>query len=72
MTQGLDQGAFGWHKASASADQGECVEVGEFPTGDATVAVRDTKADGQGPVLGFTASAWMAFVAELKDGRFAG
>jgi hypothetical protein len=65
----LDQGASGWHKSSASADQSECVEVGEFPTGD--VAVRDTKADKSGPVLGFTASAWSAFVADVKDGRFA-
>ena len=69
MLQELDQGATGWHKASASDQQGECVEVGEFPTGD--VAVRDTKAAQAGPVLGFTADAWSAFVADVKDGRFA-
>jgi nitrite reductase/ring-hydroxylating ferredoxin subunit len=69
MTQKFDQGARGWHKASFSADSGECVEVGEFPTGD--VAVRDTKAAKSGPVLGFSADAWSAFVADVKDGRFA-
>jgi hypothetical protein len=71
MSPRLDQGAFGWHKSSASADRDECVEVGEFPAGDVTVAVRDTKAAGRGPVLGFTAEAWTAFVADVKDGRFA-
>jgi hypothetical protein len=65
----LDQGALGWHKARASADKDECVEVGEFPAGG--VAVRDTKASGAGPVLGFTPEAWTAFVGELKNGRFA-
>ena len=69
MAPHLDQGAHGWRKSSASGNQNECVEVGEFPAGD--VAVRDTKADGRGPVLGFTTNAWTAFVAELKDGRFA-
>jgi hypothetical protein len=64
-----DQGATGWHKASYSADSGECVEVGAFPAGD--VAVRDTKARGAGAVLGFTAEAWTAFLTDVKDGRFA-
>jgi hypothetical protein len=65
----LDQGASGWHKSSASTDQAECVEVGAFPAGD--VAVRDTKAAGIGPVLGFTAEAWAAFIADVKNGRLA-
>jgi hypothetical protein len=68
-TELLDQGASGWHKASFSADQSDCVEVGACPSGD--VAVRDTKALGAGDVLGFTVEAWTAFVAELKNGRFA-
>ena len=67
----LNQGACGWHKASYSANEAECVEVGQFVTGPDTVAVRDTKAKGVGPVLGFTADAWAAFVADVKDGRFA-
>jgi hypothetical protein len=66
----LDQGASGWRKASASADKDECVEVGSIPAGADVVAVRDTKAAGSGPVLGFTAEACTAFVADLKKGRF--
>jgi hypothetical protein len=65
----LDQGASGWRKSTASGSQNECVEVGELPAGD--IAVRDTKADGSGPVLGFTADAWSAFITDVKGGRFA-
>lgn len=71
MLQKLDQGALDWHKSSASADQSECVEVGTIPSGTDVVAVRDTKAGGIGPVLGFTAEAWSAFVADVKNDRFA-
>lgn len=67
----LDQGAHSWHKSSASADKDECVEVGAIPAGPDVVAVRDTKAQGTGPVLGFTAEAWIAFLADVGDGRFA-
>lgn len=69
MAPHLDQGAYGWRKSSASGSQNECVEVGEFPAGD--VAVRDTKAEGRGPVLAFPASAWTAFLGDVKNGRFA-
>jgi hypothetical protein len=69
MLRELDQGAFSWRKSSASTQEGECVEVGSFPTGE--VAVRDTKGCGSGPVLGFTTEAWAAFVSDVKDGRFA-
>jgi hypothetical protein len=67
----LDQGALGWHKASYSADQNECVEVGSVPAGTDVVAVRDTKAKGSGPVLAFSREAWSAFVADVKNGRLA-
>lgn len=51
-----------WRKASYSANGGgECVEVG---TADA-VLVRDTKDNGTGPVLSFTASAWTSFVNNM-------
>ncbi len=70
MSPDLDQGVQGWRKSTYSGPgEGECVEVGTYPFGD--IAVRDTKADGQGPVLGFTVSGWTAFVADVKDGRFA-
>lgn len=74
MSQKLDQGAHSWHKASASAEETECVEVGLFPPGStADVAVRDTKAKGAGPVLGFTAESWTAFIGSLEhDGRLTG
>ncbi|WP_031072049.1 DUF397 domain-containing protein [Streptomyces sp. NRRL WC-3742] len=70
----LDQGAHGWHKSSYSGNEAECVETGLFPAGSLrTVAVRDTKAGGTGPVLGFTAEDWTAFIAELKTSdRFTG
>jgi hypothetical protein len=71
MHEEIDQGAVGWHKARASADRDECVEVGTPVDGPAAVAVRDTKANRTGPVLGFSAEAWTAFVDDVKDGRFA-
>lgn len=71
MSADLDQGARAWRKASYSGgEQGECVEVGAFPAGADAVAVRDTKAGGRGPVLGFTAEAWSVFLAEVKEGRY--
>ncbi|MGH3319980.1 MAG: DUF397 domain-containing protein [Streptosporangiaceae bacterium] len=56
-----------WRKASrSSANGGDCVEVAAL---DREVAVRDSK-DRTGPVLAFREPAWVAFVAELKGGRF--
>ena len=69
MQQALDQGASNWRKSRYSDDKGECVEVGQFPAGD--MAVRDTKADGAGPVLAFSCEAWSAFVADVKGDRYA-
>jgi Domain of unknown function (DUF397) len=70
--QQSEQGALHWRKASYSgSEQTECVEVGQFSAGADTVAVRDTKARGAGPVLGFTAEAWGGFLADVKSGRFA-
>jgi hypothetical protein len=42
------------------------VEAGRFPTGQ--IAVRDTKDNGAGAVLGFTPQEWTAFIADLKTG----
>ncbi|MGO4418142.1 DUF397 domain-containing protein [Streptomyces sp. MCAF7] len=53
-----------WRKSSYSnADQGTCVEVADGHPG--IVPIRDSK-HPHGPVLVFPASAWSAFVAELK------
>jgi Domain of unknown function (DUF397) len=51
-----------WRTSSRCAS-GECVEAGH---GDAAVGVRDTKANGEGPVLVFPADAWIAFTTKIK------
>jgi hypothetical protein len=55
-----------WHKSSYSGgEQGDaCVEVGVGVPG--VVPVRDSK-DPDGPVLTFTAAAWTAFLAEVRE-----
>ena len=53
-----------WRTSSYSSDNGgECVEVAS-PEG--AVAVRDTKQDGTGPVLRFSAGAWRRFASQVK------
>ena len=54
-----------WRKSSHSGGNGaECVESASVP---GTVLVRDTKDNGTGPVLAFSAGAWAAFTATVKD-----
>ncbi|MCE0536057.1 DUF397 domain-containing protein [Kineosporia rhizophila] len=60
----LDQAT--WRKASASAGQGECVELTDLP--DGAVAVRDSKNLGLAP-LRFTAGEWAAFRQGLLSGE---
>ena len=50
-----------WRKSSHS-EAGNCAEVGQD---GAVVGVRDTKDPG-GPVLAFSAAAWVAFLAGLR------
>lgn len=57
-----------WHKSSRSSSSGNCVEVADNL--DGIVAVRDTKDNGNGPILTFTPSEWKAFIAGAKDGEF--
>ncbi|MEV7079417.1 DUF397 domain-containing protein [Streptomyces sp. NPDC093516] len=55
-----------WRKSSYSGGSGgDCLETADGPT--AFVPVRDSK-NPHGPKLVFRASAWAAFVANLKDG----
>jgi hypothetical protein len=54
-----------WRKSSFSGSNGgNCIESASVP---GAVLVRDTKASGTGPVLGFTPAAWAAFTADLKN-----
>lgn len=52
----------GRRKATASADNGECVEAG---ASTATFGVRDTK-DRGGGILEFVARDWTAFLDDVK------
>lgn len=55
-----------WIKSTRSGSDGECVEIARGAHG---VAVRDSK-DPDGPILTFDATAWRAFVADVKRGGF--
>jgi hypothetical protein len=61
----------GWRKSSYSGDGNSCVELAvsrpESRDGTGpTVGVRDTKANGRGPVLEFSPSAWREFLSRIK------
>ena len=57
----------GWFKSSRSSGGSDnCVEV-RISSGE--VGVRDTK-ERSGPVFAFSGTAWGAFVADAKRGRF--
>jgi Domain of unknown function (DUF397) len=56
-----------WKKASASNNNGACVELA--PLADGGVAVRDSK-NKLGPVLYFTHEEWVAFAAGMAAGEF--
>jgi len=55
-----------WRK-SVFSDTGACVEVA-YSAG--LVGVRDTKANGAGPVLAFTEQEWRAFIRGVGTGEF--
>ncbi|MCZ4125074.1 DUF397 domain-containing protein [Streptomyces sp. H39-S7] len=55
-----------WFKSSYSGGSGtECVEATFLDDGGA--AVRDSK-DPDGPVLRFSAGAWMQFIRSVREG----
>jgi hypothetical protein len=55
-----------WRKSSWSAMNGNCLEFAELE--DGLIGIRDTKEDGQGPVLVFDRTAWRSFIHETKRG----
>lgn len=60
----VEVGSIPWRKSSHSgASGGECVEAG---TAVGMVLVRDTKNDGEGPVLHVTAADWKRLTAAVK------
>jgi hypothetical protein len=56
-----------WIKASRSGGTGDCVEMRGH---DGAVQIRDTKAHGEGPILGFTKSEFAAWLDGAKSGEF--
>jgi hypothetical protein len=56
-----------WKKASASAANGQCVEVADL--GDGEIGLRDSK-DRHGVMLRFTREEWHAFLVGAKAGEF--
>jgi hypothetical protein len=58
--------ATGWRKSSYSSSSGNCVEVAGTAR---SVAVRDTKQHGRGPILEFTPGAWREFLADIRGGK---
>ena len=57
----------GWRKSSHSGDGNSCVELASARhSAGPVVGVRDTKANGRGPVLEFSASAWREFLSRIR------
>ena len=57
-----------WRTSSYSGANGNCIEVADLT--DGVHAVRDTKDQGCGPILRFTAGEWRAFLTSVKAGEF--
>jgi Domain of unknown function (DUF397) len=53
-------------RTSSRCSHGDCVQVGSLPA--RAVGVRDTKNQGRGPDLVFTATAWRSFITGVKQG----
>lgn len=68
MTTTPDFAHAAWRKSRRSGDNGgQCVEVAFL---DHAVGVRDSKHNGNGPILSFTHQDWHAFINAAKNGEF--
>lgn len=68
MSQNFDQSKLNWRKSSfCNADA--CVEVAAIEDGGG-VLVRDSKQQGEGPILHYTPKEWQAFLDGTKNGEF--
>ncbi|ARF56009.1 MULTISPECIES: DUF397 domain-containing protein [Actinomycetes] len=56
-----------WFKSSYSNGQSACIEVADLGS---EVALRDSKQNGNGPVLTSPAEGWRAFIAGVVNGEF--
>jgi hypothetical protein len=57
----------GWRKSSYSGDGNSCVELASgHRAARPVIGVRDTKRNGRGPILEFSASAWRDFLGRIK------
>jgi hypothetical protein len=63
-----DHNRASWRKSSFSNLNGNCLEACRLQPD--CIAVRDTKDNGEGPVLIFTEAEWDAFLAGAKEGQF--
>ncbi|MDF2742306.1 MAG: hypothetical protein K0S88_3676, partial [Actinomycetia bacterium] len=61
-----DQAHIEWRKSTLSTTNG-CVEVAFVGE---RIALRDSKQQGRGPVLEFTAVEWDAFLGGVRGGEF--
>ena len=62
----VEVGSVPWRKASYSSNGGgDCVEAGHVP---GAVLIRDTKNNGDGPMLRVTPADWQRFTANVRTG----
>lgn len=56
-------------RTSSRSQTSNCVEVAALGDGSAPVALRDSK-DRGGPILVFSRTGWLDFIASAKGGEF--